>query len=327
MILVTGGTGLLGSKLLEKLVNVGHKVRALKRNTSRLDKVLSIQDKVEWVEGDVLDIPSLEDAMKDITEVYHCAAMVSFNPSKRAAMYEINITGTANVVNVALASGVQALCHVSSIAALGRVKEGEEITEETKWGESKDNSHYSITKYKSEQEVWRANAEGLNTVIVNPSVILGEGNWRTDSSSFISNGYKGMPMYPPGCNGFVDSEDVVKAMIYLMSKKEYGEQFILSADNVYYKDLFAKIAKAFGKEGPKRKMTPFLGGLFWRAVAIMSFFTAKTPVITEETINTILKTYFYSNDKVKATGFEFQSIDETIKRCCNAYKAYLSNKT
>ena len=326
MILVTGGTGLLGSKLLHELVENGMKVRALRRATSKLNKVEDISNQIEWVEGDVLDIPSLEEAMKDITEVYHCAAMVSFNPSKRAAMYEINIKGTANLVNVALAHDVQALCHVSSIAALGRVKEGEEITEETKWGDSKDNSHYSITKYKSEQEVWRANAEGLNTVIVNPSVILGEGNWRTDSSSFISNGYKGMPMYPPGCNGFVDSEDVVKAMIYLMSKKEYGEQFILSAANVYYKDLFAKIAKAFGKEGPKRKMTPFLGGLFWRAVAIMSFFTGKTPVITEETINTILKTYFYSNDKVKGTGFKFRSMDETINRCCKSYMDYLASK-
>ena len=326
MILVTGGTGLLGSKLLHELVENGMKVRALRRATSKLNKVEDISNQIEWVEGDVLDIPSLEEAMKDITEVYHCAAMVSFNPSKRAAMYEINIKGTANLVNVALAHDVQALCHVSSIAALGRVKEGKEITEETKWGDSKDNSHYSITKYKSEQEVWRANAEGLNTVIVNPSVILGEGNWRTDSSSFISNGYKGMPMYPPGCNGFVDSEDVVKAMIYLMSKKEYGEQFILSADNVYYKDLFAKIAKAFGKEGPKRKMTPFLGGLFWRAVAIMSFFTGKTPVITEETINTILKTYFYSNDKVKGTGFKFRSMDETINRCCKSYMDYLASK-
>ena len=326
MILVTGGTGLLGSKLLHELVENGMKVRALRRATSKLNKVEDISNQIEWVEGDVLDIPSLEEAMKDITEVYHCAAMVSFNPSKRAAMYEINIKGTANLVNVALAHDVQALCHVSSIAALGRVKEGKEITEETKWGDSKDNSHYSITKYKSEQEVWRANAEGLNTVIVNPSVILGEGNWRTDSSSFISNGYKGMPMYPPGCNGFVDSEDVVKAMIYLMSKKEYGEQFILSADNVYYKDLFAKIAKAFGKEGPKRKMTPFLGGLFWRAVAIMSFFTGKTPVITEETINTILKTYFYSNDKVKGTGFKFRSMDETINRCCKSYIDYLASK-
>ena len=204
MILVTGGTGLLGSKLLHALVEKGIKVRALRRATSKLNKVEDISNQIEWVEGDVLDIPSLEEAMKDITEVYHCAAMVSFNPSKRAAMYEINIKGTANLVNVALAHDVQALCHVSSIAALGRVKEGEEITEETKWGDSKDNSHYSITKYKSEQEVWRANAEGLNTVIVNPSVILGEGNWRTDSSSFISNGYKGMPMYPPGCNGFVE---------------------------------------------------------------------------------------------------------------------------
>lgn len=319
MILVTGGTGLLGSKLLRALLSKGHKVRAICRKSSRFTLLDDIREQIEWIEADVLDVPSLEKAMEGIEKVYHCAALVSFNPSKREAMYRINIEGTANVVNVALASNVNKLVHVSSIAALGRVKDGAQIDENTKWEDSKDNSHYSITKYRSEQEVWRGMAEGLNAVIVNPAVILGEGNWKTDSSAFISNVYKGMPFYPIGCNGFVDAEDVVDAMIYLMDQDISDERFILSVENIFYKDLFFMIANVFGKKKPSVALNLFLGSVIWRLVALFSFFSGKTPVITKETVNTISKKYFYNNEKIKKNGFEFKPIKATIERCCRAY--------
>lgn len=326
MILVTGGTGLLGSKLLRSLIGKGHKVRALCRENSRFTLLDDIKEEIEWIEADVLDIPSLEKAMEGIENVYHCAALVSFNPSKREAMYRINIEGTANIVNVALALNVDKLVHVSSIASLGRVKDGAEIDENTKWEDSNDNSHYSITKYRSEQEVWRGMAEGLKAVIVNPAVILGEGNWKTDSSSFISNVYKGIPFYPVGCNGFVDAEDVVKAMIYLMEEDITNERFILSVDNIFYKDLFFMIADIFGKKKPSMALNLFLGSAIWRLVALFSFFSGKTPVITKETVNTISKKYFYSNEKIRQTGFSFKPIEETVRHCCKAYMNYLSDK-
>ena len=319
MILVTGGTGLLGSKLLHKLIDNGEKVRALCRKSSRFDLVKSIKDKIEWIEADVLDTPSLETAMEGISKIYHCAAMVSFNPSKREAMYQINIDGTANIVNVALNSNIEKLVHVSSIAALGRVKDGAEIDEKTMWEDSNDNSHYSITKYQSEKEVWRGIAEGLNAVIVNPSIILGEGNWKTDSSSFFSNVYKGMPFFPIGCNGFVDSEDVVEAMVYLMNSKINNERFILSTDNIYYKDLFFLISDQFNKKRPSMPMTKLIGAIIWRLVAVFSFIMGKTPVITKETVNTISKKYFYDNTKIIEAGFKFRPISETVTRCCKAY--------
>ncbi len=319
MILVTGGTGLLGSKLLKRLIKDGEKVRAICRKSSRFDQIKEIKDKIEWVEADVLDVPSLEIAMKDIKQVYHCAAMVSFNPSKRKAMYQINIEGTANIVNVALSANIDRLVHVSSIAALGRVKDGAKIDESTMWEDSSDNSHYSITKYRSEQEVWRGIAEGLNAVIVNPSVILGEGNWKTDSSSFFANVHKGMPFYPVGCNGFVDSQDVVDAMVYLMERGVSGERFILSAKNIYYKDLFFMMADQFNKKRPSLPLTKIIGALIWRIVSVHSFIMGKTPVITKETVNTISKKYFYDNSKIIAAGFNFRPPSETIMRCCKAY--------
>ena len=230
MILVTGGTGLVGTHLLYDLVRSGKKVRALKRNSSDISSVKKVfsyyssdvdelMKEIEWVNADLLDVYTLLDVMEGVTDVYHCAAMVSFEPKHIDEMLRVNIEGTANMVNAALEKGIRKFCHISSIATVGRSEHGAVSTEETFWKSSPDNSNYAISKYGAEREVWRAAEEGLNVVIVNPSLIIGAGNWQQSSSNMFSKAYKGIKFYTDGENGFVDVRDVASVAIKLMESK------------------------------------------------------------------------------------------------------------
>ena len=331
MILVTGGTGLLGSHLLFQLTSRGMDVRALAREDSHKEVLLKIFsyyspkpeklfDKVQWVQGDVMDIFSLDDALDDVTQVYHCAAVVSFDPKEKTEMLKVNIDGTANLVDACLKKGGIKLCSVSSIASLGRMECEDIIDEETYWQTSKMNSAYSISKYGGEREVWRGIEEGLEAVIVNPSVILGPGYWMNGSSALFHLARKGMKFYPGGTNGYVDVKDVVNAMVSLMNSEIKGERFIVSAGNLNYKEFFGMVCEAFGKPGPSIYVPRLLGQIAWRADKIFSFLTRSRPVLTKETANTSAQTFRYSNEKIKqATGMCFIPLEQTISEICGLY--------
>ncbi len=324
MILVTGGTGLLGSHLLLELTRGGGKVRAIKRSQSDLGLVnriftaygsndLALLKSIEWVDADLLDYYSLAEALQGISEVYHCAAIVSFHPTDKEQMLKINIEGTSNLVNACLESGVKKFCHASSIAALGRSENSNNIDESVTWKSSKRNSAYSLSKYGAEREVWRGIAEGLNAVIVNPSVILGPGRWHTGSSELFSLVWKGLSFYTKGINGYVDVRDVARAMTTVMHKELFGERFVVSAENLSYAQLFAEIATNLGKKPPSIQVRPWMGKLAWRLFAVKGFFTSKKPAITRETARSANNTHFYSSRKLQeATGFEFISIKQSI---------------
>src|SRR5258705_3626352 len=266
MVLVTGGTGFLGSYIIKELVEKNYPIRALRRSTSKLPFYISkeIFDKVQWIEGDVLDVISLEKAMTGVDRVIHSAATISFLKRERKWMSQVNIEGTANTVNVALAKNISRFVHISSVAALGRSSSGAKIDEEKKWTESKLNSHYGISKQKAEMEVWRAMGEGLNAVIANPSTVIGFGDWNTSSCRLFKNIYEEFPWYTDGINGFVDIEDVARATVQLMETNISEERFIISGDNWSFRQLFNSIADGFGKKHPRRKATPFLSGMAWR---------------------------------------------------------------
>jgi len=320
MILITGATGLLGSAIVEALLKEDQSIRILVRNPNALKSLSPFKDQIEIIEGDVLDIFSLETAMEGIDHVYHCAAIVSFDPNMAESMYQINVEGTANVVNIAIEKEVNKLLHVSSIAALGRVKSGQTVTEDTEWQNSKENSQYSITKYQSEMEVWRGIAEGLNAVIINPSIILGKGNWKDDSSSLFNIGYKNIPFYPIGMNGFVDQLDVVKAAIKLMKSEINNERFILSGADITYQDLFSWMSEQYGQAVPKYPLKSWMGQIGWRLEKLRATLIGKMPVITKETIRTTSNRYSYSSNKVKqAIAFEFTPEKVTIDRIAQQY--------
>ncbi|MGE7773270.1 NAD-dependent epimerase/dehydratase family protein [Chitinophaga sp. NPDC101104] len=320
MILVTGGTGFLGSYLLRALVKAGKPVRALYR--SRIPgQVQDIADKVEWFQADVLDVCALEDAFAGITEVYHCAAVVSFQPDKRDAMMKSNIEGTANVVNMAIDAGVRKLVHVSSVASLGRAKQNQELSEDAQWEESANNSNYAISKHLSEMEIWRGIAEGLDAVIVNPSIILGSGFWHDGSGMLLKNAWKEFPYYTEGVNGFVDVEDVVEAMVRLMDSDVSGQRFILNGENWPYRQLFNEMARHLGKKPPHIATKPWMAALVWRVEKIRGMITGKRPLLTRETARTAQLKVYYDNKKILGAlpGFRFRPLADTIEHISLAF--------
>ena len=318
--------------MLQALAAEGKAVRAIKRpsgDTDMIRKVFKLYSRepekdfsrIEWVEADLMDIFSLEEAMEGVEEVYHCAALVSFLPGDRKKLLRSNTEGTANLVNAALEKKVRKLCHVSSIAALGRPESMSDLIDENLvWKTSKNNSIYAISKYGAEREVWRGTAEGLDAVIVNPSIILGVAGKRGGSSRILNTVWEGLRFYPPGKNGFVDVRDVVKAMILLMKSDIRNERFILNVDNIEYKKLFELIAGALGKPAPSIKVNQTLARLAWRIEKLRSMVTGIKPLITRETAHTAVQHYEYSNEKIKKElGFEFRPIEETIQHFCQIF--------
>lgn len=321
-ILVTGGTGFLGAYIIKHLVEKGYTVRAIHRSHNLPAYIpKEIFDKVEWIEGDILDVVSLEDAMEGIDTVIHSAAIVSFLRKEQKKMYKINVEGTANVVNIALEKNIRRFVHISSIAALGRKLDGAHVDEEKKWEESKVNTHYAKSKYKAELEVWRGISEGLNAVILNPSTILGYGDWHNGSSAIFKNVYKEFKWYTPGVNGFVDVEDVARATTLLMESNISEERFIINGDNWPFKKLMDTISGCFGKKKADRQTTLFLLSIAWRMEKLKSFFTGKKPLLTKESAKVAhSKTYFDNNKFLKAfPQFSFTPLEQTIEKACTKY--------
>ncbi|QQS30289.1 MAG: NAD-dependent epimerase/dehydratase family protein [Sphingobacteriales bacterium] len=325
-ILVTGGTGFVGSHLLKLLVHRGFAVRATKRADNNLYWVSDIAGKIDWVDCDILDAQGLYDAMSGVKSVYHCAAIVTFSPSKREELRKVNVEGTANVVNMALERGVEKLLHVSSIAALGRKLNQPHVDETTQWEESPINTQYAISKYYAEREVWRGIAEGLNAVIVNPSVIIGEGEWSTGSCRLFTQVWEGLKFYPKGGTGFVDVTDLVNLMVELMNSPVHGERFIVNADNLSYLDFFAMVARYLNKPEPTRPITPLMAEIGWRLEALKGFFTQTSPLVTKETARMSQHRYYYQNGKLLAAiPYSYTPVEESVSRICKEFLAIHSS--
>lgn len=317
MILITGCNGLVGSFIARKFLQEGYQIRALKRTDSDLSLVADIAHHIEWVEGDVLDLTQLTKALYQIDTVIHAAAIVSFAPADRQQMLKVNVEGTSNIVNTSIAAGVQKFCFVSSVAAIGRKKNILTADEDTQWEESHYNSYYAKSKYLAELEVWRAMAEGLPAVIVNPSVILGPGNWHKSSAKLFKYIWDEKPFYTAGSMNYVDVRDVADIIFRLINSEITAERFILNAGSIKIQDLFGKIAAAFHKKKPHIQVTPFMAQVAWRLEHLRSLLTGKTPLVTQETALIAQKDYEYANQKIKKTlQYTFRTLDDTISWTC-----------
>jgi nucleoside-diphosphate-sugar epimerase len=308
MILVTGGTGFIGSHLLYHLIKRGAQPKALRRGSSSIDltrKIFSYYEEddqlfnsIEWVTGDLLDYFSLRDAMTGVKQVYHTAAVVSFRSEDKDAIVRVNVQGTSNIVNAALETGIDKFCFVSSIGALGRAVTNGVVNELSEFVPSSKNSVYSTTKYEAEREVWRGIAEGLDGVIVNPSIVVGPGDWGRGSPQMFQTMAEGLKFYTSGTNGFIDVHDVARIMIALMEGFYSGERYILSTENVPYKIFFEWMAAAMGLPAPKYKAGPKLSSIGWRLLKVKGWITGKRSSITRETATTANQQYRYSNEKL-----------------------------
>ena len=321
-ILVTGGTGFLGAYIIKELVDRKYKVRATRR-TGHLPFFIApdILSQVEWYDGDILDVVSLDEAMQGVDTIIHAAAKVSFRANDRDEMFRTNIEGTANVVNLAIEQQISKMIYVSSVAAIGRVKNGGTVNEKQKWQESPLNTNYAISKYHAEMEVWRGMGEGLNVTVVNPSTILGYGDWNTSSCALFKNVYREFPWYTTGVNGFVDVEDVARAVVLLLDTPSNGERFILNGDNWSFRQLFNQMAAGFSKKPPHREATSFLAEIAWRMDKLKSVFTGKPSLLTKESARVSQTKTYFDNHKILDTlpGFSFTPLSETISRACNQY--------
>ncbi|MET4138872.1 NAD-dependent epimerase/dehydratase family protein [Pedobacter sp. UYP1] len=320
MILVTGATGFLGAELIYQLTGQGQKVRALKREDSVIPAILSGNTLIEWVVADINDLATLDDAFENVTKVYHCAAKVSFDPKDKATLLKVNIEGTSNVANLCVHHNVR-LLHVSSVAALGEAKKGMQITEKDFWEYDANVHSYAISKYEGEMEVWRSMAEGLDAVIVNPSVIIGRNAGYAGSGAIFKLVKDGLGYYTKGATGIVDVEDVAKSMILLMESEITGERFTISAENYYYKQFFSEIAKGMGVKTPAKEAKPWMLGLAWRAAKLASLFTGKAAALTSDAAKSSLNISLYSNDKIRnSTGITFKPLHQSIQEVCAGLK-------
>ena len=329
MILVTGGTGLVGCHLLYSLVNENKKVRALHRKNSKTDSVRKVFsyyskdykklfDKIEWIEGDINDITSLDVAFQNISEIYHCAAFISFSNQDFNAMKKINVEGTANMVNTAIDNKVDKFCYVSTIAAIGERK-NMLIDEECEWKEN--NNPYSKTKHGAELEVWRGISEGLNAVIVNPGVIIGSGYWRRGSGAFITQISRGMNYFPPGKTGFICVKDVVKIMRELMDKNIFSERFLLVAENWTQKDFIYSVCNYLNLKSPLKKASKSIMILGLILDATRSFFLNKRRRLSSAIIKSSHSKNEYSNKKISSVlNYKFTMVEKSIKVTCENFK-------
>ncbi len=335
MVFVTGGTGLVGARLIFDLVERGEEVIALIRpgtSTTKFEQMVGfytnqiqqISKKIQWVEGDLLDMESLLRVLPQKAKVYHCAATVSFNPSDAKMLFETNVDGTANLVNGCLAKEAVKICHVSSIGALGGKIIGQSIDENTPWSAS-GKSAYSVSKYYSELEIWRGMAEGLPAVIVNPAVILGPGLWNQGSPQFFKRAHNGQCFYTLGSTSYVDVRDVSRAMILLMESPIESERFVLASQTLTYKELFVQMAEALNSKAPKYYASKQITSATWQLLWLWGKISGNTPTFTRSTHRNAHIKDSYSGKKVKEfLDFEYKPLSETIEFVAEKFKKDLN---
>lgn len=325
MVAITGGTGILGMRFVYDLTSAGRKVRVLIRPDSDIEllkrtlafyhgaDVAELFSRIEFVQGDILDVLSMRDLLEGCDEMIHSAAMVSFHPRDADKMYQVNRQGTANVVDACLASGVK-LLYVSSVAALGRTAGEKVLDENSLWKDSPINSNYAISKYNAELEVWRGIEEGLKAVIVNPSIILGAGGTGRSSGTLFGSVLDGNPFYTEGLATAVDVRDVSQMALELFEKGANGERFILHSEQISYKQMFDEMAEVLGKRAPSIKASQGMLSLAWRLMAIKDFIFRTKSKITKETAQSAKNQYDYRTDKVRSTlGRGFISVKDAIR--------------
>lgn len=340
MILVSGATGLLGIHLLIELCQKQNMpIKAIYRTEAKKNEARKVflkyypktdavekWDQLLWVKADIVNIPSLKIAFKQITEVYHCAGYVSFDRKKFNLLKKINIEGTANMVNISLSNNISKFCHVSSIATLNQAPEKVFLDENSPWNTDAANSGYAISKFGGEMEVWRGIQEGLNAVIVNPGVIIGSGFFTKGSSKLFSTVKKGIPFFTPGTTGYVSVNDCVQIMHQLMAKNIFNERFILVAKNSTHKNVIDTIGSQLNVKTPKKQ----IGKIWLSAVGkfeyALSYISKYKPKIHLDVLNSLYESSKYDNNKIKIVlDWHFEDLSSTLKRVAIDYQSSSSS--
>lgn len=316
MILVTGATGLIGRYFVDLLLKKGFTVRAMIRNESDKQK-FQIHPELSFIVADLLDYFSLQMAVNGVEYVINAAGVVSFDFSAKKSLYLTNVEGTANLVNVLLEKkNLNRLIHISSIAAVGRDLTNKIVDEDTKWTNSDLNSEYAISKYQGELEVWRGVEEGLNAVVFNPSIVLGQGDW-TKGSLALFEIAKTKSVYPDSSFNYVDVRDIGKVLLEALKNDVcLGERYILNAGEVPFSDFYKKVRSRtdVAKEATKVPLKS-LRVLSWIGSFLDRFFGVQIGM-NKYLYNNLKNRFEYRTDKVfSLLSMEFHTLDETIDYC------------
>ena len=327
-VLVTGGTGFLGSYILRYLLKSGYKdIYAIKRKSSSLDLVKEIETRIKWMDCDIMDQSCMEEVLTKVDYVINSAAVISFVKKDISRMMEINVKGTEQLLNLSLALGVKKFVQISSIAALGREKNNQTLNEKTKWVKSKFATNYAISKYLSELECFRAEAEGLNMAILNPSLILGAGLWKSGSTNIFKKVYEGLSFYTEGGTGIVDVRDVAILAVKLLESDISGERIIANGDNISFKDLLTEISKKFHKKPPTRPLNPLLREIVWRIEYVKSLIKNESPIITRESIRQSSATFYFENTKSRnLLGHTYIPWKDSISDSVKAFSFFVEER-
>ena len=323
-ILVTGGTGVLGTYVVMCLLSRGYtNIEIFTRSGNKPHLEFSKDQRIIFTKGDIAELYPLTESIERADYIINAAAIVSFDPRVFKKMHLVNVEGTANVMNLASTSNVKKVIHVSSIASLGRSERSDLISETSTWVNSKYNSYYGITKYLAEQEVWRSYFEGQSMAIVNPSLIIGDGDWDQSSLQIFKKAYNGLPYYPKGGNGIVDVRDVSAFIINLMESAVEGERFIVSGGNISYKDLFTQLANSMDRKAPNKPAPDWMLSILWRIDKIRSYITRQSPIVTKESVKSTSRNSNYDNSKsLNFNDFEYRDINETLTEYGQKYAEF-----
>ena len=320
MIGVTGANGLLGSFIIRKLIEENEPFIAFKRSNSDVSLLSDLSEKIQWRELDLCNPVSMDDALQGVTAIIHAAAMVSFNPRKASAISRINTDGTRNLVNACLANGIRHFIHISSVGALGRVKDQTLIDENHKWVESASHNSYATSKYLAELEVFRAQEEGLRTVILNPSVILAPADWTKSSARLFKYIWDEPLFYIDGSLNYVDVRDVATVAWKVLNSGTENERFIVSAGAVSFKEFFDAVARRFGKRPPMIKLNANLLKIVAGFEAIRAKLRRSEPLVTPDAARLAGNFFQFQNNKIiTELDFEFRPLGNTLDWCCQYY--------
>lgn len=325
-ILVTGGTGFIGSYILRELVQRGYQnIHALRRENSSMELVKPFKNAIVWHTAEIEDVDQIYSLIRGSITVIHAAALVSFAPGDRERLYEINVQGTETIVNACLYHGVNRLIHISSTGALAKNKDGKPINEKTKWIDDKHTSQYGRSKHQAEMEVWRGMAEGLSAIILNPSIVLGAGDWSSSSCKLFMKIHDGLKFHTPGRTGFVDVRDVARISTDMITHDTVNESYILSGENLYFKDVFDKMAQGLGKKPPSLPAPKWIAKSLVAIETIKTMITRGEPLLTSDSVRSAYKNFSYDNQKIKALDYRFIPIQQTIQETTQLLKAAVKN--
>lgn len=310
-ILITGITGLFGSQLAREFSALGT-IHGLRREESKLDKLSGLN--IHWHTGELSNMESLLESLKSIDLVIHSAGMVSFSSKDKEKLYEVNAVGTGNLVNAMLAANVTKLIHVSSVAAIGRSPELSVIDENFKWTESPWNTEYGVSKYWAELEAWRGEQEGLDLIVINPSVLLGKVDYGKSSSAIYAYALGGNKFFPKGDLNYIDIRDAAKITRLLFEMQVWGERYILSKESLSYREFFGQIASVFGKKSPSVELPDWLAKVASSAVSLLRFLKLSSSPLNKQTAMLAQQKIRFDNSKVQQLlKFPFHTLRETLE--------------